>query len=636
MPKKNKMSVVIGKESGLVGGNSVAYPLSLPDGTKYRTDNISITTYRKMKDNYQISACLNAIAFMMQRLDWYVDKDESTPEITSFIEKSIDNIWTQLIRGSIKAVWAGYSPMTKVFDFDNNYITIKKVRELAPETCTIKTDKKGNFNGFYQYKGQQAEEYISHKYAFWYAYQMEDGDLYGRSMLKAAYKPWYYQELIHLFANRYYERFGEPVVKGSAPNETIEDKDGTKRDAMATVQSLGESLKSHSVVTLPSETDEKGKLLYDLEYLESQMRGVDFDTYLKRLDMEMARAIFIPDLMFGSGRVGSYELGREQKATFITGLMGIADDLFGYFQNYIIRQLVDINFGENAKAPKLRYMPFSKVNEDTYAQIVQALVNRGRVFPDIKTLGKKLGLTLEEIEEQRITDEKQEEDVKQEEKVKVPDEDTAKKQMGRIERYLTNVFRNTSNKQTTLNAINDIKLGYRERCNDDYEKLEKIVKNKIKDSYENNESLDEILDKVSQVLGLSSEEKRPKTDNTIKLQIQTVNDEIIENLNKKLDKTAEVQEKLLEESKKEKKVIVSNDLDVNVKNPTTKVEVSNIKDAKADMPPVIVKEDKKEKPDSVKTVKSGGKVVEIIEKYGNKEVRYKVTKTAGGNELRKV
>lgn len=658
MPKSK--SVIIGKEKGLVGGNSLLPPLSLPDGTKYRSDKIAIATYRKMRDNYQISACLNVIAFMLQKLDWYIDADESTDEIKKVVETSITNVWTQLMRGITKAVWSGYSPMTKVFSLDGKYIVLKKIRDLAPETCNIKTDKKGNFDGFFQYKGQQSQEEIDPKYAFWYAFQMEDGDLYGNSMLKSAYKPWYYQELVHLFANRYYERFGEPVVKGIAPNEIIEDKNGTKREAMATIQSLGESLKSNSVITIPSEYDDKGNLLYDIKYLESQMRGVDFDTYLKRLDMEMARAIFIPDLMFGSGRVGSYELGREQKATFIAGLMGIADDIFGYIQNYIVRQIVDLNFGENSVAPKLRYMPLSIVNQDTYATIVQSLINRGRVFVDLKELGEKMGLTLEEVHEQAVANPftpggnpGNPPEVPEKKPIEKPKVKTAEKQLGRIERYLTNVFRNARDQEVILDAIEDIKIGYKEEFSSEegYLNLQDKIRDTVKDCYLNSFSLEDIMTETKEILGFK-EEKQP-------IQIQ-INDTSTDRTDEIIQANKNIENKIDESDKKIKPVHIINSVElkdnkVEVTNPielrdntvkldsnkmevTNKIElkdkeikVSNLKDQK-----IIVEHEKEIKPDSIKTIKANGKVIGIIEKYGDKTVEYKVNNTLGGSQLTKV
>jgi hypothetical protein len=340
--------------------------------------------------------------------------------------------------------------------------------------------------------------------------------------------------------------------------------------------------------------------------------------------MEMARAIFIPDLLFGSGRVGSYELGREQKATFITGLMGIADDIFGYINRYIIKQLTQLNFGDLTKAPKLRYMPLSKVSEDAYAEIVKTLITKGAIFPDLETLSEKMGIPLEKAKVQDINA-----DTKKSATPK-PNRETTQKQMGRIERYLQNVLQSTDNPQTIEHAINGLKIGYKELYPEGYEEMESEVKDSIMFAYRRGEPLAGIMESVGETFGLKSK----KSDNTLKIQVQTMSDETAEKLEKKLDETVSVQKELLKENQKEKRVIVGNA--IVVKNPVHKVEVSNIKEAKSYFPPVVVKTDKKTEPDSVKTIKAGGKVVEIVEKYGEKEVRYKVNKTASGNELKKV
>ena len=60
---------------------------------------------------------------------------------------------------------------------------------------------------------------------------MENGNYYGRKLLNACFTPWYFSTLIHLFANRYYERFGEPIPIGRAPF----DEDVIGPDGQATV-----------------------------------------------------------------------------------------------------------------------------------------------------------------------------------------------------------------------------------------------------------------------------------------------------------------------------------------------------------------------------------------------------------------
>ena len=48
----------------------------------------------------------------------------------------------------------------------------------------------------------------------WYPLMMENGDFYGRKLLRPAFPAWFFSNLMHLFSNRYYERFGEPTPSG--------------------------------------------------------------------------------------------------------------------------------------------------------------------------------------------------------------------------------------------------------------------------------------------------------------------------------------------------------------------------------------------------------------------------------------
>jgi len=474
--------IVTDKELGKSGGNNL-YTQRLPDGTRYNADDISIKTYRKMRLDPQISACLNVIKFTMQRVDWYVEGDDKTKKV---IEKSIENVWNHLIRSITKSLWAGYSPNVKIFTLDGSNYVLKKIKDLDPSTCKVKTDKKGNFDGFQQ-ELMGKKEIINPQYAFWYTHQMEDGDLYGNSMIKPAYKPWYYAELIHMFANRYYERFGEPVVLGRAPiGDVVEDSTGAKRDSMASIQSAGEGIRNHTVLTIPGDRDESGNFLYDISYLESQMRGVDFDVYMKRLDLEKARAIFVPDLLLGSGNVGSYALGLEHKATFITGIMGIIDDYFEWINKYIVKQLIELNYPSGDA--KLKYTPLSRVTEDAIVDIVRDLVSTGKISPEIQTLSDRIGIPL--------TEEKNPPPIEK------PTKEIAKKQMDRIKNYLSKAMLNDDK-----TAVDKLKIGFPEAFNSkaNYMALETEVKNKIRSCISMGYKIDKITYEVGRTLGIDED-----------------------------------------------------------------------------------------------------------------------------------
>lgn len=513
MPKK---AIKVGRTLGVVGGNSITPPMSLPDGTRYYTDTISISTYRKMRNDYQLAACLNVLTFTIQKMDWYLVGGDK--KVKEFCEKSIKKVWNQLVKVMSKSFWAGYSPATKVFEYDEKLkgINYKQIRDLAPETCRVKVDKYGNFNGFKQYAGQSNEQDVDPKYSLWHCNQKEDGDLYGRSMFKAAYNPWYYSEIIHLFANRYYERFGEPAVIGRAPAaESVKDSNGNNIDAIDSIRSAGEGLKSHAVLGIPSDRDENGNYMFDMSYLESQMRGVDFDTYLKRLDMEKSRAIFVPDLLLGTGRVGSFELGKEHKATFITGLMGMVDDYAEIIDKYITAQLVEYNFGTNTEIPEFTYLPLTKTSEDSLISIIQSYLKGNPESLDAIKLASKLGVPFKDAEEvmnieetnRKIAEERSkiiEQGIQKKQVSEIPKE-TRNKQFQRVENYIRNIYKSNSTNEEKLCDLSATRIGFPEMYENKslHMQLERDIRDEITNGFKENKPLNDVISNIYSLLELN-------------------------------------------------------------------------------------------------------------------------------------
>jgi len=239
---------------------------------------------------------------------------------------------------------------------------------------------------------------------------MENGDYYGRKLLKPAFPAWYFSQIVHLFANRYYERFGEPTAIGRADFEdSLQDEKGSTISGRKAMETILTNLRSRSVVVLPSDRDPETKEYeYTIDYLESQMRGADFERYLSRLDEEMSLAVFTPMLLFRTSNVGSYNLGQAHLKIFLWMLNAIAGDLKLYIQHYIVDRLHDWNFGVRAPAAVWSYRKLGKDDAQIYAQMLQALVAAGNVVPDLEEMGTAIGLTLREV--QTITEPTQDPD----------------------------------------------------------------------------------------------------------------------------------------------------------------------------------------------------------------------------------
>lgn len=403
----------LGPAYGNWAGRDVIYN-QLPGGSvmTYNLNNLTLADYRAMREHPQINASLCVLTFMMHQLDWWIECDNK--KISDFIAEAVHEVWTRLIRAMSQAYWAGFSPTAIEWDNDTEgrRIVVSKFKDLFPEECTVNWKVvegyappgriKPKFKEYDGIKQAGAMDPIPPENSIWYPLLMENGNYYGKKLLKPAFAPWYFSQLVHLFANRYYERFGEPTPVGRAPFEdVITQNDGSTisgRDAMYAI--LG-NLRNRGVVVLPNDRMPVGQnnseWEYTVEYLESQMRGADFERYLSRLDEEMSLGIFTPVLLFRTADVGSYNLGVSHMQIFLWMLNALAGDMKEYIDRYVIDRLRTLNFGKNS--PKAEW-EFRKMGKDQ-TQIVQAIMNElirnNRVMPDLDELGMIAGLSLTEI-----------------------------------------------------------------------------------------------------------------------------------------------------------------------------------------------------------------------------------------------
>ena len=319
---RKQESPITGDKFGVWSGPNVAFA-TLPGGAILQFDlsRLTLADFRVMRDHYQINVSLTTLTFLLHQIDWHIECDDK--KIASMIEANLRHVWTRLIRAMSQAFWAGYSPIA--IEYQNNIqdrqIEINRFKDLAPEDCRVNWDTVPGFAPpgqvqprRYEYGGIRQRGLsvpIPVENTLWYPLLMENGDYYGRKLLKPAFAPWFFSNLVHLFTNRYFERFGEPLPVGRADFERqFENPDGSMssgRDVMATIL---QHIRSRSVVVLPSERDPETKHYdFDVEYLESQMRGLDYETYLSRLDEEMSLGMFTPVMLNRRGESGSYNLG---------------------------------------------------------------------------------------------------------------------------------------------------------------------------------------------------------------------------------------------------------------------------------------------------------------------------------------
>ena len=407
----------LGNKFGAWAGRDITF-LQMPGGAVLQFDlsQLTLADFRMMKEHYQLSNSLNLIMFMLSQVDWHIEVDgERQTKVGNKVDNILRPVWFRLVRAWSQCLWAGYSPI--VIDWENivddRTVGIAKFKDLPPEECKVHWNEVKGYAPpghakpkFYEYGGIDVWGQswpIPPENTVWASLFMENGDYYGRKLLKPAFPSWFFSMLIHLFANRYYERFGEPLPIGRAAFDaefTVGDSIVNGREVM---ENLLQAIRSRAVAVLPSDRDpDKGEYDFDIEYLESQMRGADFERYLTRLDEEMSMSLFTPILLMRTGDVGAYNLGVSHLSTWLWVLNSFAQDWKDYIDRYIVTRIRDYNFGPNAGRVEWVPRTLGKDNQEMVRGALGQLIADNKIAIDTEDLGYALGLKITKLSDVKI------------------------------------------------------------------------------------------------------------------------------------------------------------------------------------------------------------------------------------------
>lgn len=380
---------------------------------QFDLSKLTLADYRTMREHYQVNASLSVLSFMQHQADWHLVGGEA--KVRSLVDDQLRAVWTQLNRAMSVANWAGYSPCALEWENDANSrsVRLNKIKDLLPEECRVNwkevegwappgrvRPKFKEFDGIRQF-GTPWPVPVGN--SLWYALLQEHGDFYGRKPLKPAFTSWFFSILLHLYANRYYERFGEPTPIGRAPFDDEIEVGGTQIPGNQYLLQVLQNLRNRSVVVLPNDKtyDKDGKSTFDYEisFLESTMRGADFERYMTRLDEEISIGLFTPVLMMRTADVGSYNLGVQHASIYNVMLDAMNDDRAMYIDRYLIRKIVDFNFSERTEAPRIIFRRKGNTNGEMLKELLKVLTTQSKLKFDLDELGQMAGLTLKEVRE---------------------------------------------------------------------------------------------------------------------------------------------------------------------------------------------------------------------------------------------
>lgn len=364
-----------------------------------------IETYREMADNDDtVGAILFAIKMLIRHTKWNIEPggdNQKDREAAEFVESCMDdmqNTWTDTISEILSFLTYGWSFHEIVYKrrmgktknrrtnskYSDGLIGWQKLPIRAQDTLYEWVyDNNDNLVGMTQQAPPDYGMYtIPITKAMLFRTESAKDNPEGRSILRNAYRPWYFKRRIQEIEAIGIERdlAGLPVFHTP---EGVDIWDSTDPDMVKINASLIRMVKNIR------RDESEGLVLpngFDFELVSTGgARQFDTNAIINRYDTKIAMTVLADFIMLGHQKVGSFALSSDKTELFSVAISSFLDVICETFNNQGIPALIDINgehFDGISDYPKMTHGDIEDVNLKEVAQYIKDMVGIGVIVPD--------------------------------------------------------------------------------------------------------------------------------------------------------------------------------------------------------------------------------------------------------------
>ena len=377
-----------------------------------------VRTYREMADNDPvIGAILYAIEKVITRLEWRVDPyrdqtadgepDTADVETAQFVEDCINDMsdsFDSTLSSILSMCIYGWSfheivykrrlgpdqkDASKRSRFNDGKIGWRKWAIRGQETLYLwQFSPDGGIDGM-----QQVDPYTGHgmvtipmEKALLFRTTAQKNNPEGRSLLRNAFRPWWFKRRIEEIEAIGIERdlAGLPVAM-VPPNYLASTATPAEQEVLATLQQIVTSIKrnENEGIIFPLIYDESGNKMFELTLLNSGgARQFDTDKVITRLDQRIAMSVLSDFILLGQDRVGSFALGSQKMDLWSMAVDSIAKTIADTVNQHAIPRLLRLNGMDTTRPPVLVYSEVAHVDLAEIADFVSKMTQAGVLAPD--------------------------------------------------------------------------------------------------------------------------------------------------------------------------------------------------------------------------------------------------------------
>lgn len=370
-------------------------------------------TFREMADNDPVvGAILFVIDMLLRQVEWRIEPAQSDTQadqaqaIADFVSSAFDDLdptWEETLSSIFTMLPYGWSFHETVYKMRRGATDDERTRskyndgQVGWRTFALRgqdtldhweLNDTGDVTGLWQISPPRYEAvFIPIEKALHFRTTRARNNPEGRSVLRNAYRPWFFKKRIEEIEGVGIERDLAGLPVAYVPWQML-GKDATQ-DQKATVTAIERITRNirrdaQEGVVMPQGYDERGNKLYELTLLTTGgARQFDTDKIIGRYDQRIAMTVLADFILLGHENVGSFALGVEKVDVFTTAIATWLDAVAVEFNGRGIPALLEMNGVDPILTPKLEHADVKEVDIAKLAEAISKLAGAGMmVFPD--------------------------------------------------------------------------------------------------------------------------------------------------------------------------------------------------------------------------------------------------------------
>lgn len=363
-------------------------------------------TYRAMADNEPIiGGAMRAIVEVIGRLPWaFRAPDNATPEeqaATEFVQgclEDMDDPWDVTLTQIMSMLTYGWSLHEVVFKtregrnpdparrsrYADGRLGWRKFAIRGQDTLSAwEFDDRGTLLGMYQQDPatKRGRVFIPLTRALLFRTDETRGNPEGRSLLRNAYRPWYYKTHLEEIEAIGVERdlAGMPVAYAPLAWFTSNDPN------LEIVRNAVKHAKRNEVdgLVLPAIFDEDKNRTLTFELLTSGgSRQIDTNAVIGRYNNAIVTSMLMDFLTLGHEGVGSYSLGTAKINMWQLVVESLAQSIANVINQHAVPRLLRLNGWNPERLPELDFGDVSQADLSILGVFLAQMVQAGVIVPD--------------------------------------------------------------------------------------------------------------------------------------------------------------------------------------------------------------------------------------------------------------